>query len=111
MTTTRKNLRSFRLSAQAERQLAELQQALGTSLTETLTLAIDRMHRQEVAQMSFKEMVFDAEMGTEVSAEGGKDGNTVWYNTYDGKQIKVQYDKEGKALSAQVVGTAEVRFA
>lgn len=41
--TTRKNLRSFRLSAQAERQLAELSEALGTSLTETLTVAIDHL--------------------------------------------------------------------
>ena len=43
-----KNARTFRMSAMTERQLAGLSERLGTSLTETLTVAIDRMYREEI---------------------------------------------------------------
>lgn len=43
-----KNARSFRMSRMTEKQLDELSARLGTSLTETITIAIDRMYRKEV---------------------------------------------------------------
>lgn len=44
-----KNARAFRLSDLAERQLADLAQRWGASLTETLTLVIDRAWQHEAA--------------------------------------------------------------
>lgn len=43
---------NIRASELLQRQLAELTDKLGTSITETVSIAIDRMHQQEIKNMS-----------------------------------------------------------
>jgi hypothetical protein len=66
---TTKNARSFRLSSLAERQLDALARHWETSITETLTLCIDRTWRQE----SFAGEHSAADMATVATVEDDED--------------------------------------
>ena len=56
-----KHQRNLRLSAQAERQLAELAEKWGTSITETVSITLDRVWQQECNK--------EAQMGKQLSAD------------------------------------------
>lgn len=69
---------NVRASALLQKQLDALTETLGTSITETISIAIDRMYQQEIKTMNANSSTYSIRQTFEK-------GQQVWYVVYNGQ--------------------------
>lgn len=72
---------NIRASALLISQLDELTEQLGTSITETISIAIDRMYQQEIKTMSSQFLPFDTDTRYSGNGHSPAMGQPGWGNT------------------------------